>query len=234
MSGIVLHSNTIKRVLTDDLFVFSQADIVDFVPIIKFPPMFDYYTGVYYLEKANTSNLRETKIALLRTAAERLANVLSYDFPHARAYFSQAVLGCYKFDKKYIGDIDVAIETFENMANTVTDDEKDVDQVQLYLDYVFSRVWKAFREEDPTKKENPVISEATITSLFNQKQKQLSALSFNLPIQIWQCLNYKQKLEALGYSFDQSINAVKLKDNTYRNQSITEILNSHGKMTVTA
>eukprot|EP01124_Arcella_intermedia_P005738 TRINITY_DN13389_c0_g1_i1.p1 TRINITY_DN13389_c0_g1~~TRINITY_DN13389_c0_g1_i1.p1 ORF type:complete len:1042 (+),score=212.71 TRINITY_DN13389_c0_g1_i1:877-4002(+) len=236
MTGIVLHPNTIKRIFNVDLFVFTKADISDFVITMKFPPIFDYHTGVYYLEKARTAELCGSKIALYNIASERLSNVISYDLPRVREFYAESILGCYKFDNKYSGDIDLAIETYKNLLKLQTDTNSP-QYLHYYLCHLLTVLWKYFRQENPvtssaTKREQSVVPEATIQASFKNFEKKLAGLS-NFPDNIakllWSDFSHKQKLEVIGFTFDPTVNAVRVKESVKKREILLEKLAKYKK-----
>jgi len=96
--GIVISESSIKSLYQNkESFVFTRADIVDFVTTIKCLPILDYYTGIYFLNLAKKEDNIPSRITLTAISLSRLERVINFQFEQigcVREKFSFLVVSC--------------------------------------------------------------------------------------------------------------------------------------------
>jgi len=173
MSGISLSSTSVLCLNEKLNFTFSRADICGFVPLIKCPPILDYYTGLHYLTVGRNEKQLGSKLAAMKFAYQKLDNVISYDFPLVAAYHGEALFEACKLNhdllkiiawdelfsifttkfvdsgarvgtKEYIDCVLVAIwQIFSNQNVTITNEDLNI-PVTRYIDFNSTDIWQLY------------------------------------------------------------------------------------------
>eukprot|EP01125_Pyxidicula_operculata_P010592 TRINITY_DN3486_c0_g1_i1.p1 TRINITY_DN3486_c0_g1~~TRINITY_DN3486_c0_g1_i1.p1 ORF type:complete len:1904 (+),score=397.79 TRINITY_DN3486_c0_g1_i1:1-5712(+) len=99
-----------------DTFQFTAVDIIDFIPILKYPPVLDYHSGRYFLSEAEKSGNILRKQSYLKAAQEKLASSFSA-FPlhnEFRFFYAYTLFLNFKFQPTKFVDIPFIISAFED------------------------------------------------------------------------------------------------------------------------
>jgi len=131
------------------------------------------------------------------------------------------------------------IDIYKTVLKTYSGNKEDKFYLQHYLDYLCAIFWKTFHEEkklnsESKKREQAVIAETTITSTIKAKEKKITSLPNEhvLAKNLWADLSSKQKLEVVGLTWDNTVNAVRVKESGKRKQTILDMLQGNFKITI--
>eukprot|EP01124_Arcella_intermedia_P006830 TRINITY_DN14123_c0_g1_i2.p1 TRINITY_DN14123_c0_g1~~TRINITY_DN14123_c0_g1_i2.p1 ORF type:complete len:1045 (-),score=251.80 TRINITY_DN14123_c0_g1_i2:2007-5141(-) len=200
LCGIVLHQNTINHVNAGTLKNLSKADIVDFVHIIKLPPIIDFYTAKYYFEKARLQNFSRSSLALLVYAEERLENLINYPFPEIEKTYALVMLWNSILDRNHVFDYEMVIKTLESVLSTMKKGTKEFRD--LYADYFCAYIWKGIKKEIEWYQQNPqapVVQFSIVEAEAYNLKISLEQIGNKTAINLWNCITDTGRLLTLGF-----------------------------------
>jgi len=143
MCGIVLSTNSVISLYDHSSTSFTRANIVEFLPVIRYPPILDYYTGLYYINQAKSEKKVGSKLIFMKTASLRLENALGFQFPNAMGFYVESLFEAMKLDRNLVGIYLCTDDIIEKYGKYFAK-QKFQKSTQEYLDYLCSCLWKLF------------------------------------------------------------------------------------------
>eukprot|EP01124_Arcella_intermedia_P032562 TRINITY_DN761_c0_g1_i4.p1 TRINITY_DN761_c0_g1~~TRINITY_DN761_c0_g1_i4.p1 ORF type:complete len:1243 (-),score=321.18 TRINITY_DN761_c0_g1_i4:11-3739(-) len=222
--GIVLNKYTVISVQKDLVFEFAQADISRFVPILKIQPVLNYYSGLYFYQKANSieQSLIQTRFNYFSTAGNKFLSIINIGFKETHKLCAKSLMEALKLNLKFSCDIYLIEDIFSQILQTSNLSDKKY--FKYFVNFLLCLHLRTLKTTNKKNNDNENFFFDMINQIVEQGLKDKAYRKSSL---LFKSLNLLQQSKILGFYFNIENNRWERSDYLINQEKLTKKLKKY-------